>query len=136
MLRFIIFIIIVFIISRLIDAARRRQINAQRRSQQDEKPETSVYREKTRIVTVPEYDKEAESKLEKVSLPSVIEKKSYDEEMFDEESSEVRTQQPKQALKVTQTVKRKPVTIAGIPINSETIAQGIVISEILKRPDF
>lgn len=136
MLRLIIFIIIVFIISRLINAAKRRQINAQRRIQQDEKPETDVYQEKIMIVKVPEYDAETKPKLENVPQPPIVETKSYDEEIFDEESSAAKIQQPVQVSKVSQAPKKKPVMIAGIPINSKTIAQGIVISEILKRPDF
>lgn len=134
MIRFIVFIIIVFIISRLIDAARRRQINVQRRTQQDEKPKIKVYREETEIATVPQYD--IKTSYDNISQPTTIETKSYDEEMFDEESSEAKVQQQSQVSKTSQKSKREPVKIAGIPINSKTIAQGIVISEILKRPNF
>ncbi len=95
MLRLIVFIVIVFIISRLIDAARRRQINAQRRDQQDEKPKVKVYREETRVVTVPKYDTETKLEPYNISQPSIIETKSHDEEIFNEESSEVRIQQNK-----------------------------------------
>jgi len=134
MLRLIVFIVIVFIISRLIDAARRRQINAQRRIQQIEEQKTKEIHEETRIIKVPKYDAENNHRSDDILQPSIIEAKSHDEETFDEESSE--TIQQSQVAKISQTSKKGPVMIAGIPINSKTIAQGIVISEILKRPDF
>lgn len=134
MLRFIVFIIIVFIISRLLDAVRRRQINVQRRTQQEEKPKIRVYREETEIATVPQYD--IKTGYDNISQPITIETKSYDEEVFDEESSETKIQQQSQESKIKQQPKKEPVKIAGIPVNTKTIAQGIVISEILKRPNF
>ncbi len=133
MLRFIVFIIIVFIISRFIDALRRRQINVQKRTQQEEKNQTEIFNEETRIITIPKYDAGISPRLDQ---PSTMETKSYDEEMFDEESSEAKIQQQSQVSKISQTSKREPAKIAGIPINSKTIAHGIVISEILKRPNF
>ncbi len=64
-----------------------------------------------------------------------------DEEEMDEESvrkeAPAHTPQPEPVLvESVASRKRMPVRIAGVPVNAKTITQGIIISEILRRPKF
>ena len=59
-----------------------------------------------------------------------------DEEDFKEETlAQTRRSEPVSERPSAPT-KRKPVRIAGIPIDAKNITQGIIISEILRRPKF
>jgi hypothetical protein len=58
------------------------------------------------------------------------------EEDFDEETRKKDKQTKLKPKKAPTQPKREPVHIAGFSINPKTIREGIIISEILKRPEF
>ena len=142
-------IVIIIFVYRVVGWFRKQQQEAEKKRQRSTAPGTkTTWESKTPAET-------AISKLEQIfEMPSekprvaddeyqtlVDESTISDEEDMDEENIReetlVQTPQPEPALvEPVVSRKRKPVRIAGTPINARTITQGIIISEILRRPKF
>jgi len=126
MLRNIIILIVIFAVSRIIRSVIRKRIQYQNREQP---PSRTI-----RIST--ERPKEALKELKNSDYEEKnTEYSTYDEEAYDEEqkpSEQTSEQQPQSII----AQKHKPVSIAGISLTPKTVAQGIIMSEILRRPKY
>lgn len=144
MQRLITLIIIIFVISQIIGRVKRSQ---QQQDKREKRPPARIpiklpwEFETAEEIPVPE-------KQVKVKMPSEQPRKIDDEfsgdenivvpdeESFSEETAaQVRPSEP-EPEKPSVPSGQKPAQIAGIPINTKTISQGIIISEILRRPRF
>ncbi len=141
--------LIVFIIFAYRIAAwfRRQQQEAEKKRQSSTAPETRTTWESKptaeipisqlglMVAAPPEEPPVADDEYQALVDESTI----RDEEDMDEENirAETHTPQPEPVL-VESAVsrKRKPIHIAGVPVNAKTITQGIIISEILRRPKY
>jgi hypothetical protein len=143
MQRLITLIIIIFVISQIIGRVKR----GQQQDKQEKRPPARI------PIKLPwEFETEEEiplpEKQVEVKMPTEQPRKAddeysgdehiavSDEESFsDKSAAHDRPSEPKSG-KPSVPAGRKPAQIAGIPINTKTISQGIIISEILRRPRF
>lgn len=142
-------IVIIIIVYRIAGWFRRQQQEAEKERQRPTAPgtETTWESETPAEIAISELELMVGAPPEKPRVAddeyqALVDKSTIrDEEDMDEENIReetlVHTPQPEPVL-VESAVsrKRKPVRIAGIPINARTITQGIIMSEILRRPKF
>jgi hypothetical protein len=148
-------IIIIFLLAavvpRLIGIVRRSQEKAQRERRQpaairvklpwEFERAKEVTQQGTRGKTQEARQKSLESRV--LSLQSSVdESAAVDEEAFEEETvargqlSGRRDTAPRTRIEPPAPQKHEPVQIAGTPLSPQTIRQGIIMSEILRRPEF
>jgi hypothetical protein len=143
MQRLLILIIVIFAISQIIGRVKRSQQQDKREKRPPARIPIKLPWEFETEEEIPLPERQAE-----VKMPREQPKKaddefsgdehiiSSDEESFsDETAAQARPSEPK-SEKPSVPPGRKPAQIAGIPINTKTISQGIIISEILRRPRF
>jgi hypothetical protein len=154
MLRLIATIVIIFIVSQVVKRAKRQQEEARRRRLRSIATSAKVSH---RVEEVEKMSAAQEARKVRVRMersvgtddefrPSVDESIIPDEESSITESvgarravpllSESRDTASGADAKPSTPPKREPVKIAGIPLTHQTISQGIIISEILRRPEF
>jgi hypothetical protein len=135
MQRLIISIIIIFAISQIIGRVKRSQQKDQRKREPLVKTPIRLPWEFETAEEIPTPEKQVEVKIPREQPRKADDEFSGDEHIAvsDEESFSDET-----AAQARPSVPpgRKPAQIAGIPINTKTISQGIIISEILRRPRF
>ncbi len=144
MQRLIILIIVIFVISQIIGRVKRSQ------QQQDKREKRPPARIPIKLPwefeteeEIPPPEKKAEVKIPREQPRKVDDEFSGDEHIAvpDEEDfsdasvAQARSSEP-ESEGPSVPPEGKPAQIAGIPINTTTISQGIIISEILRRPRF
>ncbi len=142
-------IVVIVIVYRIARWFRRQQEKAEKERQRSPAPETKTTWESKPTAEIPisELELMVGAPPEKPRVADdeykalVDETTNRDEEDMDEESIKketlVHTPQPEPVLvESVASRKRMPVRIAGVPINAKTITQGIIMSEILRRPKF
>ena len=144
-----IIIILIFVISRVIRWTRRMQEQTQKERRRAATPNVKMPWEFEQTREIPMSREEvirAETparqprKVDDEFRPLVDKSTVPDEETFKEEavpetrSSERRNTVPHTRKEPVVPPRHKPVKIAGIPLTPQTISQGIIISEILRRP--
>jgi hypothetical protein len=143
MQRLIILIIVIFAISQIIGRLKRSQ-------QQDKREKRPPARIPIKLPWEFEIEEEVplpEKKVE-VEIPGEQPRKvddefsgdehiavSAEEGFSDETAAQARPSEP-ESEKPSVPSEGKPAQIAGVPITPKTISQGIIISEILRRPRF
>ncbi|MFC1717415.1 hypothetical protein ACFL6S_27390 [Candidatus Poribacteria bacterium] len=142
-------IVVIVFIYRIAGWFRRQQQEAEKERQRSTAPKTKTTWESETPAEIPiselelmvgappERPRVADDEYQTLVDESTI----RDEEDIDEENIKeevlVHTPQPEPVLvESVAPRKRKPVRIAGVPINAKTITQGIIISEVLRRPKF
>ena len=143
MQRLVILIIVIFVISQIIGRVKRSQQEDQRKREPLVKTPIRLPWEFETAEEIPTPEKQVEVKIPREQPEKVDDEYSGDEHIIssDEESFSDKTAAQARPS-VTKSEKpsvplgRKPAQIAGIPINTKTISQGIIISEILRRPRF
>jgi len=143
MQRLVILIIVIFVISQIIGRVKRSQQEDQRKREPLVKTPIRLPWEFETAEEIPTPEKQVEVKIPREQPEKVDDEYSGDEHIIssDEESFSDKTAaqaRPSVAKSEKPSVPpgRKPAQIAGIPINTKTISQGIIISEILRRPRF
>ena len=143
MQRLIILIIVIFAISQIIGRVKRSQQQDKREKRPPARIPIKLPWEFETEEEIPLPEKKVEVKMPAEQPQKVDDEFSGDEHIAvsDEESfsdktaAQPRLSEPKPE-KPSVLTGHKPAQIAGIPINPKTISQGIIISEILRRPRF
>jgi hypothetical protein len=143
MQRLIILIIVIFAISQIIGRIKRSQQKEQPKREPLVKTPIRLPWEFETAEETPAPEKRVEIKMPREQPRKADDEFSGDEHIAvsDEESfsdktaAQARPSEPK-SEKPSVPSGHKPAQIAGIPINTKTISQGIIISEILRRPRF
>jgi len=143
MQRLITLIIIIFVISQIIGRVKRSQQKDRREKRPPARIPIKLPWEFETEEEIPLPEKQVEVKMPTEQPREVDDEFSGDEHIAvsDEESfsdktaAQARSSEP-ESEKPSVPPVRRPVQIAGIPINTKTISQGIIISEILRRPRF
>ena len=143
MQRLVILIIVIFVISQIIGRVKRGQQQDKREKRPPARVPIKLPWEFETEEEIPLPEKQVEVKMPTEQPRKVDDEYSGDEHIIssDEESFSDKTAaqaRPSVAKSEKPSVPpgRKPAQIAGIPINTKTISQGIIISEILRRPRF
>ena len=152
-------IILAVIVSRAVKALRRMQEEVQKQRPGSEPTRVRAPWEFEPVEETPEEDTRHETRdgrsevvgtrhavspqSQVSSLESFVDESTGpDEEAFKEETvaqtqpPEGRGTAPRASTKPSAPPRRKPVQIAGTPLTPQTIRHGIIISEILRRPEF
>ena len=143
MQRLIILIVVIFAISQIIGRVKRSQQQDKREKRPPARIPIKLPWEFETEEEIPLPEKKAEVKIPREQPRKVDDEFSGDEHIAasDEESfSDASVAQARssgtESGKPSVPRGQKPAQIAGIPINTKTISQGIIISEILRRPRF
>jgi hypothetical protein len=143
MQRLITLIIIIFVISQIIGRVKRGQQQDKREKRPPARIPIKLPWEFETAEEIPLPERQVEVKMPTEQPRKADDEFSGDEHIAvsDEESfsdktvAQARSSEPK-SEKPSVPPGGKPAQIAGIPINTKTISQGIIISEILRRPRF
>lgn len=141
MQRLVILIIVIFAISQIIGRVKRSQQQDKRGKRPPARIPIKLPWEFETEEEIPLPERKAEVKMPREQPRKADDEFSGDEHIvvFDEESfsdasvAQARPSEPESG-KLSVSQGHKPAQIAGIPINTKTISQGIIISEILRRP--
>ncbi len=141
MQRLIILIIVIFAISQIIGRVKRSQQKEQRKREPLVKTPIRLPWEFETAEEIPAPEKRIEVKIPEEQPRKADDEFSGDEHIAvsDEEnfSDETAAQaRPSESGKPSVPPRHEPAQIAGVPITPKTISQGIIISEILRRPRF
>ena len=93
--------------------------------------ETPTFKEEMKVETPTQRSKRVDDEYRSLVDESTV----TDEEAFKEETV-AQTQPSPRSESPTVPAKHEPVRIAGIPLTPQTIRQGVIIAEILRRPEF
>ena len=139
----IILIIVIFVISQILGRVKRSQQKEQRKREPlvkipirlpwefETAEETPVPEKQVKVKMPTDQPGKADDEFSGDEHIAVSDEESFS----DETAAQARPSEPK-SEKPSVPPGHKPAQIAGIPINTKTISQGIIISEILRRPRF